>query len=106
MLRPHGLRTLGYVSLSPSPIEARDPEQPVQAPIDAPDDTNGQLLPPQHHLISMAVLADTPSQVTVTWPVPGRVLEPITHSQEMEPSLPAVLGVRPWAVLRLPAGVT
>jgi hypothetical protein len=36
MLRPHGLRTLGYVSLSLPPIEARDPEQPAQAPIDAP----------------------------------------------------------------------
>ncbi len=57
-------------------------------------------------LTSILALADAPSQVTVTLPVPGLVFHPMFHVQETLPSGLAVLGASPWAVLVDPAGVT
>lgn len=48
----------------------------------------------------------TPAHVTVTVPVPGRALLPITQDQDTRPFPSAVAGVSPCAWLAVPAGVT
>ncbi len=47
-----------------------------------------------------------PLHVTVTVPVPRRVLEPIVHDQDTSPFASAWRGTKPRAVLTVPAGVT
>ena len=56
----------------------------------------------------MVIGADAlvPPQVTVTVPVPGRVVDPMFQDHEAVPSAPAVVVVRPCALLFVPAGVT
>jgi hypothetical protein len=47
-----------------------------------------------------------PLQVTVTWPVPGRVAVPIAHDQLARPAASAEVLTSPWAALGAPSGVT
>ena len=50
--------------------------------------------------------ADAPPHVTVTVPVPGLVLVPMTQLHAAVPFAPATAGTSPCAVLVVPAGVT
>jgi hypothetical protein len=60
-----------------------------------------------HEPMVMGVLMLPPGvRLTVTVPWPGRVLVPMTHDQDAEPSAETVIGTRPAAMLSVPAGVT